>query len=49
MAVAHRKLLCLDKLSRISLIFYVGLDGLGGLDMETDENDHVGMHVLDIS
>ncbi|KAF8352343.1 glycoside hydrolase [Amanita rubescens] len=29
-----------DKLSRISLIFYVGLDGLGGLDMETDENDH---------
>jgi len=43
------KLLCLDKLSRISLIFYVGLDGLGGLDMETDENDHVGMHILDIS
>lgn len=38
-----------DKPSRISCIFYVGLDGLGGLDMETEEDDHVSMHILDIS
>ncbi|PFH52391.1 glycoside hydrolase family 63 protein [Amanita thiersii Skay4041] len=28
-----------DKPSHISTIFYVGLEGLGGLDMETEENE----------
>ena len=28
-------------LSRTSMIFYLGLEGLGGLDMETPEDDHV--------
>ena len=30
-----------EKPSRISTIFYFGLEGLGGLDMETNENDDV--------
>lgn len=27
--------------SRVSVIFYLGLEGLGGLEMETDEEEHV--------
>jgi len=27
--------------SRVSTIFYFGLEGLGGLEMETDENENV--------
>lgn len=27
--------------SRISTIFYFGLEGLGGLEMETDEDENV--------
>jgi hypothetical protein len=30
-----------EKPSRISTIFYFGLEGFGGLDMETDENENV--------
>ena len=30
-----------DKVSRVSTIFYFGLEGLGGLEMETDENENV--------
>lgn len=26
---------------RLSTIFYMGLEGLGGIDMETDENENV--------
>ena len=37
-----------DNPSRVSCIFYVGLDGLGGLDMETEEDDHVSIHILGI-
>ncbi|KAF8911130.1 glycoside hydrolase [Gymnopilus junonius] len=29
-----------DKTSRVSTIFYFGLEGLGGLDLETDENEN---------
>ncbi|KAF8626209.1 hypothetical protein AX15_004899 [Amanita polypyramis BW_CC] len=29
-----------DKPSRVSTIFYAGLDGLGGLDMETEEDEN---------
>ncbi|PPQ68502.1 hypothetical protein CVT26_003441 [Gymnopilus dilepis] len=29
-----------DKVSRVSTIFYFGLEGLGGLEMETDENEN---------
>lgn len=47
--MAHRKFAVVDNPSRVSCIFYVGLDGLGGLDMETEEDDHVGIHILDIS
>lgn len=33
---------CISELpSRISTIFYFGLEGLGGLEMETDENENV--------
>ena len=28
-------------LSRVSTVFYFGLDGLGGLEMETDEDENV--------
>jgi hypothetical protein len=31
----------LDLPSQISLVFYAGLEGLGGLEMETDENENV--------
>lgn len=37
--------------SRPSVIFYLGLEGLGGLDMETDENEnvrHAQMHLLQL-
>lgn len=34
-----------EKPSRISTIFYFGLEGLGGLDMETNENDDVRFKV----
>lgn len=27
--------------SRISTIFYLGMEGLGGIDMDTDEEDNV--------
>jgi hypothetical protein len=47
--MAHRKFAVVDNPSRVSCIFYVGLDGLGGLDMETEEDDHVGIHILGIS
>ena len=30
-----------DMHARISTIFYFGLEGLGGLEMETDENENV--------
>jgi hypothetical protein len=33
--------LSLDVPARISLVFYAGLEGIGGLDMETDENENV--------
>ncbi|THH33902.1 hypothetical protein EUX98_g303 [Antrodiella citrinella] len=29
-----------EKPSRVSVVFYAGVDGLGGLDMETEENDN---------
>jgi hypothetical protein len=31
----------LAKISRISTVFYMGIEGLGGLDMETDEDENV--------
>lgn len=34
-----------EKPSRISTIFYFGLEGLGGLDMETNENDDVSFNL----
>lgn len=30
-----------DRVSRISTIFYMGLEGVGGLEMETDEDENV--------
>jgi Glycosyl hydrolase family 63 N-terminal domain len=33
--------LCIGKPSRTSFIFYAGMEGMGGLDMETDENENV--------
>jgi hypothetical protein len=33
----------LAKISRISTIFYFGLEGIGGLNMETDENENVSL------
>ncbi|PSR88880.1 hypothetical protein PHLCEN_2v5029 [Hermanssonia centrifuga] len=30
----------LDRISRISTVFYMGVDGLGGLEMETDEDEN---------
>jgi len=33
--------LCTEKPSRSSFIFYAGLEGLGGLDLETDEDENV--------
>jgi len=31
----------LGKLSQISTIFYFGLEGIGGLEMETEEDEDV--------
>lgn len=31
----------IDRVSRISTIFYMGLEGVGGLEMETDEDENV--------
>jgi len=33
--------LCTGKPSRTSFIFYAGMEGMGGLDLETDENENV--------
>ena len=30
-----------DRVSRVSTIFYMGLEGVGGLEMETDEEENV--------
>lgn len=30
-------------LSRTSFIFYFGVDGLGGLEMDTDEDENVSL------
>jgi len=32
---------CTGRPSRTSFIFYAGLEGMGGLDLETDENENV--------
>ena len=32
-----------DAPSRTSFIFYLGIDGLGGLEMETDEDENVSL------
>ena len=32
---------CAGRPSRTSFIFYAGLEGMGGLDLETDENENV--------
>ena len=38
----YRQFLCrTDRPSRISTVFYMGLEGLGGLEMETDEDENV--------
>lgn len=31
----------LEQLSQISTIFYFGLEGMGGLEMETEEDENV--------
>lgn len=31
----------LEKVSRISVVFYMGMEGLGGIEMETDEDENV--------
>lgn len=36
---------CKDKYMRTSMIFYSGMEGLGGLDMDTDEDENV-CHLL---
>lgn len=41
MHCTHHGLLRTDKLSRISTIFYMGLEGVGGLEMESDEDENV--------
>ena len=38
--------LCTGKPSRTSFIFYAGLEGMGGLDLETDENENVRSNYL---
>lgn len=35
--------------SRTSFIFYFGVDGLGGLDMETDEDENVGSYITSVT
>jgi hypothetical protein len=35
-----------DQPSKTSLIFYFGLEGLGGFDMDTDENENVGQYMF---
>ena len=37
---------CTGKPSRTSFIFYAGLEGMGGLDLETDENENVRKQFL---
>ena len=32
-----------DQIMRISPIFYMGMEGVGGIDMETDEDENVGL------
>ena len=33
--------LCTEEPSRTSFIFYAGLEGMGGLELETDEDENV--------
>lgn len=40
------KLIIQDQPSKTSLIFYFGLEGLGGIDMDTDENENVGQYMF---
>ena len=41
-------LIRLDRVSRISTVFYMGLEGVGGIEMESDEDENVSIPTMSV-
>ena len=37
-----------DRVSRISTVFYMGLEGVGGIEMESDEDENVSIPAMPV-